>query len=68
MYEVVPTAVKDEGRRECKVGGSAGVEVECQDGGWVGDHSLDFDGVNKRFGESGGFKWAIIEAVDVIPD
>lgn len=46
----------------------AGVEVEGDDGGGVGDDSLDVDGVDEGLGHGGGFERRVIEAPDVIPD
>jgi hypothetical protein len=66
--EVVATAIEDKGRGECEVGGCAGVEIEGEDCGWVGDNSLDFDGIDERFGEGSVLEWGVIESVDIVPD
>lgn len=57
-----------EGQLEGQVGDSAGVEVEGEDGGRVGDDRLELDGVDQRLGEGGVLERAVVEAPDVVPD
>lgn len=66
--KIVASAVEHEGGLKGEVCGCAGIEVEGEDGGGVGYYSFDFDGVDERFGESGVFEGAVVEAVHVVPD
>lgn len=66
--EVVAAGVEEKWGGEGKVGESAFVEVEGEDGGWVGDNSLDFDGVDEWLGESRLLEWGVVEAIDVVPE
>jgi hypothetical protein len=53
---------------ESEIGDGAGVEVEGEDGAWIGDDGLELDGVDEGFGEGGEFERGVVEAVDVVPD
>jgi len=66
--EVGAADIKSERRREGEVGGRAGVEVEGQDCGRVGDHGFDFDGVDEGFRERCVLEGGVVETVDVIPN
>lgn len=68
MDKIVATAVESELLGEGEVSGRAGVEVEGQDGGGVGDNGFDFDGIDERLGKGGVLERGVIEAVDVVPD
>jgi hypothetical protein len=68
MDKVISSAVEDEWGCESEVGNGAGVEVEGEDCGWVGNNSLDLNCVDKRLSKSSLLERRIIEAVDVIPD
>lgn len=68
VYEVITTAFQGEWYRKGKVGGCAGVQVQCNHGRRVRDSCLDLNGINERFGESGRLQRRIVEPVDVIPN
>lgn len=57
-----------EGAAEGQVGGCAGVEVEREDGGGVGDDGLDLDRVDEGLREGRLLEWGVVEPVDVVPD
>lgn len=56
------------GQVEGEVGDGDGVEVEGDERGGVGDDGLEFDRVDKGFGEGGALERRVVEAPDVIPD
>jgi hypothetical protein len=66
--EIVTLDAKVEGNVEGEVGGGAGVEIEGEDGGRVGDDGLELDGVDEGLGEGGLLEGSVVEAVDVVPD
>lgn len=66
--EVVAAGVEEEWGSEGQVGESALVEVEGQDGGWVGHNGLDLDGVDEWLGEGSLLEWGVVEAIDVVPE
>ena len=66
--KVVAAGVEEEWGSEGQVGESALVEVEGQDGGWVGDNGLDLDGVDEWLSEGSLLEWGVVEAVDVVPE
>lgn len=68
MDVVVSPRHKVKGAAESQVGGCACVEVESQDGGWVGDDGLDLDRVDEGLREGGLLEWGVVEPVDVVPD
>lgn len=68
MDEIVALSDKLERSGKGQVGSSAGVEIECENGGGVGDDGFKLDGVDKGLGESGSLQRGVVEAVDVIPD
>ena len=68
VHEIVSTAVKRKWGGEGKVGGGAGVEIEGQNGGRVGDNGLDLDSVDKGLGKGGVFKRGVVETINVVPD
>lgn len=53
---------------ESQVGGGAGVKIESENGGRVGDDGLEFDGIDEGLGQSSLLQGAIIKAIDVVPD
>jgi hypothetical protein len=53
---------------ECQVCRSAGVEIQGNDGGGIGDDCFELNGVDERFRERGDFERGVVEAPDVIPD
>jgi hypothetical protein len=57
-----------EGELEGEVRDGAGVEVDGDDGGGVGDDGLELDGVDEGLGEGGVLQRAVVEAPDVVPD
>jgi hypothetical protein len=66
--EVVPPGGQGEVGDEVEVRDLALVEVQGQDGGGLGDDSLDLDGVDEGLGESDLLEGSVVEAVDVVPD
>ena len=66
--EVVTAGVEEEWGGEGKVGEGALVEVEGEDGGWVGDNGLDLDSVDEWLSESSLLEWGVVETVDVVPE
>lgn len=68
VHEVVAAGVKGEGGGEGKVGNGAGVQVEGEDSGGVGDNGLDLDGVDEGLGEGGLLEGRVVESVDVVPE
>lgn len=66
--EVIAASIENEGGGESQISCCASVEIKGEDGGGVGYDGLNFDGVNKRFGESGVLEWRVVETVNVIPD
>lgn len=68
MYEIVTAGIESKGGGKCEVCSGAGVEVEGQDGGWVGDNGFDFYGVDEGFCESGVLERGVIETVNIVPD
>jgi len=68
MDEVVATNLELVRQLEGEVRDSARVEIECDDGGGVGDNGLDVDGVDERLGQSGVLEGGVVEAPDVVPD
>jgi hypothetical protein len=59
---------KGEGELEGEVRDGAGVEVDGDDRGGVGDDGLELDGVDEGLGEGGVLQRAVVEAPDVVPD
>jgi hypothetical protein len=57
-----------EGELEGEVCDGAGVEVDGDDRGGVGDDGLELDGVDEGLGEGGVLQRAVVEAPDVVPD
>lgn len=57
-----------EGEAEVQIGGCAGVEVEGEHCGGVGDDGFEFDGIDEGFGEGSHLEGRIVEAVDAVPD
>lgn len=53
---------------ECQVSSGASVEVQVQDSNWVGDNSLDLDGVDQRLRQSSLFQRGVVETIDVVPN
>lgn len=53
---------------EVQIVGGAGVEIESENGAWVGDNGLELDGVDKGLGEGSQLERSVVESVDVIPD
>jgi len=68
MDEVVATNLELVRQLEGEVRDSARVEIECDDGGGVGDNGLDVDGIDERLGQSGVLEGGVVEAPDVVPD
>jgi hypothetical protein len=66
--EIVTAAGELEGDRECKVGDSAGVEIQGKDGHGVSHGGLDVDGVDKRLSQSSLLERGVIKSVDIVPD
>lgn len=66
--EIVTTNIKLEWRGESEIFLGACVEIEGKNCGRVGNDSLNLDGVDERFGESGSLERRIIEAINVVPD
>jgi hypothetical protein len=57
-----------EGQLEGEVRDGAGVKVDGNDSGGVGDDGLELDGVDEGLGEGGVLQRAVVEAPDVVPD
>lgn len=68
MHEIVTADIEGEGDVEGEVSGCAGVEIEGDDCGRVGDNSLDFDCVDKGFSEGGNFERRVVKSIDIVPD
>lgn len=66
--KVVAASIEKEWGGEGEIGKGALVEIEGEDGSWVSDDGLDFDGVDKWLGESGLLEWGVVESVDVVPE
>lgn len=66
--KVVALAAEREVGAESQVLGLAGVEVEGQNVGRVGDDGLELDGVDEGLGEGGLLEGRVVEAVDIVPD
>jgi hypothetical protein len=66
--EVVAADLNLVRKLECKICDCALVEVECDDGGGVGDDGLDVNGVDKGLCQGSVLERAVIEAPDVVPD
>jgi hypothetical protein len=68
VYEVIAAAVERERRGKGEVCSCAGVEVEGENRGRVGNYGFDFNGVDERFGESCMLERGVVEAVNIVPD
>jgi hypothetical protein len=59
---------KREWEAEVEVIGSARVEIERDDGGWVSNDGFELDGIDEGLSEGGDLERGVVEAVDVVPD
>jgi hypothetical protein len=66
--EIIAAGIKDERSSKSQVGGCAGVEVEGEDGGGVGNDGFNLDSVDEGLGKSGVLERGVVEAVNVVPD
>lgn len=53
---------------EGKVSDGAGVQVECDDWGWVSHDGLDVDSVDEGLGHGSFLERSVVETPDVVPD
>lgn len=51
-----------------EIGDGAGVEVESENGGGIGDDGLHLDGVDQGLGQGGLLEGSVVETIDVVPD
>ena len=68
VYEVVSLTAERKGLCKSQVGGSDSVEIEDDDGSWIGDDGLHIDSIYERLGQGGVLERGIIKPVDIIPD
>ena len=68
VNEIITLDGQLERRAEGKIGGGAGVEIEGENGGGVGNNCLELDSVDEGFGDGCLLERRVVESINIVPD